>query len=184
MLHSKWGVPLNVHSLRCCCFFESKKILLPVETKRKYDFMIIITILFTFQVNQEEMTQLEVWFRSRLLYMYFYTWLPCNRTFSHSCSAIDPRTVFHWWKTVVLQILTMETKIKLMLGQVISLFSIPGVIIDCCILFLWLLSLHVYLLKQFSVSFKVSTQWGDWSHKFKLAWIRGLVAGSKDGHCD
>lgn len=129
MLHSKWGVPLNVHSLRCCCFFESKKILLPVETKRKYDFMIIITILFTFQVHQEEMTQLEVWFRSRLLYMYFYTWLPCNRIFSHSCSAIDPRTVFHWWKTVVLQILTMETKIKLMLGQVISLFSIPGVII-------------------------------------------------------
>lgn len=34
--------------------------LLPVETKRKYDFMIIITILFTFQVHQEEMTQLEV----------------------------------------------------------------------------------------------------------------------------
>lgn len=129
MLHSKWGVPLNVHSLRCCCFFESKKILLPVETKRKYDFMIIITILFTFQVHQEEMTQLEVWFRFRLLYMYFYTWLPCNRTFSYSCSAIDPMTVFHWWKTVVLQILTMETKIKLMLGQVISLFSIPGVII-------------------------------------------------------
>lgn len=129
MLHSKWGVPLNVHSLRCCCFFESKKILLLVETNRKYDFMIIITILFTFQVHQEEMTQLEVWFRSRLLYMYFYTWLPCNRTFSYSCSAIDPMTVFHWWKTVVLQILTMETKIKLMLGQVISLFSIPGVII-------------------------------------------------------
>lgn len=129
MLHSKWGVPLNVHSLRCCCFFKPKKILLPVETKRKYDFMIIITILFTFQVHQEEMTQLEVWFRSRLLYMYFYTWLPCNRTFSYSCSAIDPMTVFHWWKTVVLQILTMETKIKLMLGQVISLFSIPGVII-------------------------------------------------------
>ena len=146
--------------------------------------MIIITILFTFQVNQEEMTQLEVWFRSRLLYMYFYTWLPCNRTFSHSCSAIDPRTVFHWWKTVVLQILTMETKIKLMLGQVISLFSIPGVIIDCCILFLWLLSLHVYLLKQFSVSFKVSTHEGTGpKHSTWLEFV-GLVAGTKDGHCD
>lgn len=41
-------------------FLSAKKNLLPVETKRKYDFMIIITIVFTFQVHQEEMTQLEV----------------------------------------------------------------------------------------------------------------------------
>ena len=41
-------------------FLSAKKILLPVEAKRKYDFTIIITILFTFQVHQEEMTQLEV----------------------------------------------------------------------------------------------------------------------------
>ena len=41
-------------------FFESKQILLPVDTKKKHDFMIIITILFTFQVHQEEMAQLEV----------------------------------------------------------------------------------------------------------------------------
>ena len=40
-------------------FFSPKKFLCRL-TQKNHDFMIIITILFTFQVHQEEMAQLEV----------------------------------------------------------------------------------------------------------------------------
>ena len=69
----------------------------------------------------------------------------------------------------------MEMKIKLMLGQAKSLFSIPGVIIavyalSCALKVSMTALLHVYLSKQFSVS-------------FRSAHMRGLVPATNPLKC-